>query len=83
MAFNSFFTDYVVFAGVKPEHVSRMPRRCTICQENPGAFEYQRHSAAGRRVEQESGYCCTSCAFNLLIHLAEEEVEHWVAMAGT
>jgi len=75
------FEDYVAFAPIEERAISST--HCGVCRLNLSVFQYQKHgSSAGRRVAQ-SGYCCTDCAFSMLLQVANEEVEQWVALAET
>ena len=81
MAHNDCFDEYVLFetAALGSDGV---PRRCSNCQVNPSTFEYQKHSGThGSR--KESGFCCTACAFSMLMQLANEEASEWAALAST
>jgi hypothetical protein len=52
----------------------QMPCRCTICGSNPSVFEY--------RKPPDAGSCCTACAFNILVKLANDEISHWTGLFG-
>jgi hypothetical protein len=67
----NWFRDYVLFS-TKEVGTAILPRRCTVCGANPAVFEYQKHRGS-HPVHGESGFCCTSCAFNVLLHAADEE----------
>lgn len=74
------FHQNVLFSTIKldPEKV---PRRCMVCGSNPSLFEYQRHAGSDPRCK-EMGSCCTACAFNMLLQLADEETREWAALAA-
>jgi len=75
------FREYVAFSPIEERAIPSM--HCGACGLNLSVFQYQKHGrSAGRRVEQ-SGHCCTACAFSMLLQLANEEVDQWVALAQT
>jgi hypothetical protein len=80
MTDNNCFEEYVVF-GIRKPDPGKVPRRCTVCGANPSLFEYQRHTG-NHPVRNESGTCCTACAFNMLLRIANEEAREWAALAG-
>jgi hypothetical protein len=81
MAHNDYFDEYVVFATAALGN-DGLPRRCSNCRVNPSTFEYQRHSDT-QGTRKESGFCCTACAFSMLLQLANEEAQEWTALAST
>jgi hypothetical protein len=81
MAHNAYFHRYVLFetASLGTDGV---PRRCSNCRVNHSTFEYQEHSGThGNR--KGSGFCCTACAFSMLMQLGNEEAAEWAALAST
>ena len=73
------FQDYVRFSTNELD-AGHMPPRCSVCGANPSVFEY-RKPADPRSEHEESGSCCTACAFNLLLQMANEEASAWAALA--
>jgi hypothetical protein len=80
MADGNYFREYAVFSTRKLDS-GRLPPRCTVCGANPSLFEYQKHTGS-HPVREESGTCCTACAFNMLLQLAQDEASEWTALAN-
>jgi hypothetical protein len=81
MAANNYFQEYLVFR-TRDLDADRVPRRCVVCEVNPSLFAYEKRMDS-RSVRKESGYCCTSCAFNMLVKLANEETRSLAALTRT
>lgn len=69
----------VTFAG-PTRRIS--PERCDICGANPSVLHFQRDPGCGLQAG-ESGDCCTSCAFKMVVALAQAEIDEWLALATT
>jgi hypothetical protein len=67
--------ESVQFSTMKLEPEESL-RRCGLCGGNPSFFAYRKHSVTLPGPE-EHGYCCTACAFTILMHLAADEVKEW------
>ena len=81
---DSLLEESITFAGCIDQDMSAtIPERCSICGNNPSVLEYQKHSGGKSLPLQETGYCCTACAFNMIVALAQHEIDQWLAMAGT
>ena len=81
MAANSYFQERVVF-GTRKLNADEVPGRCVVCEVNPSLFAYQKQLDS-HPVRKESGYCCTSCAFNMLVELANGEARSLAALTRT
>src|SRR6185369_5808767 len=81
MAANNHFQEYLVFR-TRDLDADRVPRRCVVCEVNPSLFAYEKRMDS-RSVCKEGGYCCTSCAFNMLVKLANEETRSFGALTRT
>lgn len=53
---------YVTFTSVDPEECPSPPDICEICAKGIPLFRYDRYCNA----QSGSGYCCDSCAFDLI-----------------
>jgi hypothetical protein len=81
MAANNYFQERVVF-GTRDLDDDQVPCRCMVCEVNPSFFEYQKQ-VDSHPVRKESGYCCTACAFNMLLELANKEARSLAASTRT
>jgi hypothetical protein len=79
---NRFLGASITFAGLDHSLSSGIPERCAICGANPAVLHFQRLPEDGAQVS-DFGHCCTACAFNMIVGLAQEEIDAWLALAGT
>jgi len=75
------FREYVAFSPIEERAIPSM--HCGACGLNLSVFQYQKHGRSAGRGVAQSGDCCTDCAFSMLLQVANEEVEQWVALPGT
>jgi hypothetical protein len=52
------------------------PERCVTCSVNPPAFHYEYFSGV-EELEPEVGFCCATCAPDILAKLASAECQAW------
>jgi hypothetical protein len=52
------------------------PLRCVTCSENPPVFRYEFFNGV-EELEPEIGFCCVSCAPEILSKLAGAECQAW------
>jgi hypothetical protein len=76
----SCFHESILFSMRRPR-TDTLPRRCTVCGANPALFQYQEHTGS-HPMRRQSGTCCTACAFNMLLRIANEEAREWAALAA-
>lgn len=79
---NRFFGASVMFAGMDHSWPSEVAQRCSICDSNPAVLHFRKLPVEGSQVS-DAGQCCTACAFNMIIGLAQEEIDAWLALAST
>lgn len=78
MAANNYFQECVVF-GTRNLDADQVPGRCVVCGLNPSFFAYQKQ-VDFHPVRKESGYCCTACALNMLLEIANKEARALAAL---
>jgi hypothetical protein len=76
----SCFHKSVLFSGRRPG-TDTLLRRCTLCGVNPALFDYRERTGSDP-TRRPSGTCCTACAFNMLLRIADEEAREWAALAA-
>ena len=79
---NRFLGASVTFAGMDHSLPRGVPERCSICNANPAVLHFRRLPEDSSRVS-DTGQCCTACAFNMIVGLAQEEIDAWLALAST
>lgn len=68
--------DSLFFAGFDPLH--EVPEVCTVCSLHPPVFSYDYHSLDQNGDPQKTtGFCCVSCATQLLGKLERAESQEW------
>jgi len=77
-----FLGAYVIFAGMDHSLSRGVPERCSICSANPAVLHFRKLPEEDSQVS-DTGQCCTACAFNMIIGLAQEEIDAWLALAST
>ena len=65
----------ITFATFDPVFLET-PRQCTECSVNPPVFRYE-FSHGVEEHEPEVGFCCLTCAPNMLAKLAGAECQAW------
>ena len=56
--------------------------RCSICDANPAVLDFRKLPEDGSAMS-DNGPCCTACAFNMIVGLAQTELDAWLALAST
>lgn len=55
-----------------------VPTKCALCGAKPPVFSYELRAYGARsRLKQAEGFCCASCASQLLKRLERDECEEW------
>ena len=65
----------ITFATFDPVF-DETPLRCVTCSTNPPVFHYEFFSGVDEQ-EPEVGYCCATCAPDILARLAGAECQAW------
>ena len=68
--------DSLFFAGFDPLHEA--PAVCTVCSLHPPVFNYDYHTLdPNGEPQRTTGFCCASCATQLLKRLERAESQEW------
>ena len=68
--------DSLFFAGFDPLHEA--PEVCTVCSSHPPVFNYDYHTLdRSGEPKRTTGFCCSSCATQLLKQLERAESQEW------
>jgi len=79
---NRFLGASVTFAGMDHSLSRGVPERCSICNANPAVLHFRKLPEEDSQVS-DTGQCCTAFAFNMIVGLAQEEIDAWLALAST
>ena len=68
--------DSLFVAGFDPLH--EVPEVCTVCASRPPVFSYDYRALDEKGESQKTtGFCCVSCATQLLKKLESAESQEW------
>jgi hypothetical protein len=68
--------ESLFFAGFDPLH--EVPERCTVCSTHPPVLTYDYRALDAKGEPQKTtGFCCTTCAVELLEKLQRAESQEW------